>query len=83
MLAAQNTVGILAHKLLSVEGPGFMGSSRYGCRLLEFDAARSSRIQFAQHYVISVYGVGITFLFFIPGHETGCPMWLAGLTFDA
>ena len=80
MLGAQNTVGILAHKFLSVEG--FMGSSRHGCRLLEFDAARSSRIQFAQHYVISVHGVGITFVHFIPVHETGCPMWLAGLTFD-
>ena len=67
MLAAQSTVGIL----------------RYGCTLLESDAARSFHIQFAQHYVISVYGVGITFVLFIPVHETGCPMWLAGLTFDA
>ena len=58
-----------------------MGSNCYGCRLLEFFAARISRIQFAQHYVMCIYGVKITFVLFAPVPETGCPMWHAGLTF--
>lgn len=56
---------------MSVEGLGFMGSSCYGCQLLEFVAARISRIQFVQRYVISKYGVRITFGLFTPVPETG------------
>ena len=57
-----------------------MGSNCYGCKLLEFVAARISRIHFAQRYVMCVYGVRITFVLFTPVPETGCPMWHAGLT---
>ena len=57
-----------------------MGRNCYRCRLLEFVAARISRIQFAQRYVICIYGVRITFVLFTPVPETGCPMWHAGLT---
>ena len=34
-LAAQNVVGILCSKLVSVEGPAFMATGCYGRRLLE------------------------------------------------
>ena len=57
-----------------------MGRNCYICRLLEFVAARISRIQFAQRYVMYIYGVRITFVLFTPVPETGCPMWHAGLT---
>ena len=39
-----------------------MGRNCYRYRLLEFVAARISRIQFAQRYVICIYGVRITFV---------------------
>ena len=70
----------LFHTTLNGEGPGFMGSNCYGCRRVEFVTARISRIQFAQRYVMCIYGVRITFVLFAPVPETGCPMWHAGLT---
>ena len=48
-----------------------MGSNCYGCTFLEFVAARISRLQFAQRYVICIYGVRITFVLFTPVPETG------------
>lgn len=47
------------------EGPAFVGSGCCGCRLLVFDAATVSRIQFAQHNVSSVHGVRVT-VFLLP-----------------
>ena len=57
-----------------------MGGNCYRCRLMKFVAARMSRIQFAQRYVMCIYRVRITFVLFTPVPETGCPMWHAGLT---
>ena len=57
--------GYHADKFLSAEGPAFVGSGCCGCRLLVFDAATVSRIQFAQHNVTSVHGVRVT-LFLLP-----------------
>ena len=57
-----------------------MESNRYGCRILEFVAARIFRIQFAPCYVICIYGVRITLVVFTPVPETGCPMRHARLT---
>ena len=47
---------------------------------MEFVTARISCIQFAQRYVMCIYGGRITFVLFAPVPETGCPMWHAGLT---
>ena len=86
VLAAQKSNAPCMHvgrtNFMSVEGLCFMGpgGSCYGCQLLEFVAARISRIHFVQRYVISKYGVRITFVLFTPVPETGCPMWHAGLT---
>ena len=75
-------LGYYAHKFLSVKRPALMGSSCYGRRLLEFDAARIFRFQFAQHYVTFIYGVRIAFVPCTPVPKTGCPMRHAGLTVD-
>ena len=73
-------LGYYAHKLLSVEGPGFMGSSCYGCTPLELDAAPNFSHSICRTLCDCIYGVRITFVPFSPVPETGCPMWHAGLT---
>ena len=50
-----------------------MGGHCYGCRRLEFVTARISRIQFAQRYVMCIYGGRITFVLFAPVPETEQP----------
>lgn len=65
-----------------VEGPAFLGSRCCGHRLLEFDVAAIFRIQFAQHYIICIYGMRIAFVLLTPVLQTGCPMGHTRLTVD-
>ena len=65
-----------------VERPHFFGSRCCGHRLLEFDVAAISCIQFAQHYVICIYGMRIAFVLLTPVLQRGCPMGHTRLTVD-